>query len=41
MMRGDKKMNNNKSNNPGQKDVSDKDFKYYWDEIIRALITMK
>ncbi len=34
-------MNNSKSNTLGQKEVSDKDFKYYWDEIIRALITMK
>lgn len=34
-------MNNKQSNNSAQTEIDNKDFNYYWREIIRALIAMK
>lgn len=36
-----KKENTKESMSLTQKDTSKKDFKYYWNEIIRALIVTK
>jgi hypothetical protein len=40
-MKNIKATNNNEQTNADKKVQSKKDFKYYWNEIIRALIATK